>query len=121
MRMPRSIKHKRYRPLDKVIIAATILGQVVSDQIDEKEASRVLREDAGLHWSLLTCMQFLSGKEAIAAIEQLPEGWQERSITKAGLEAAVKIAAHTVANVRSDGVALCASELARTMKGRPLE
>lgn len=119
--MPRSIKHKKYRPLDKAIIAATVLGQVVSEQIDEKEASRILREDAGLHWSLLTCLQFLSGKEAIGAIELLPDGWHDGVITKAGLEAAVKVAAHAVANMRPDGVALCASELAKSMKGQPLE
>lgn len=119
--MPRTIKHQRYRPLEKVIIAANVLGLVIADKIDDKEASRLLREDAGLHWSLLTCMQYLSGKEAISAVEQLPDGWHHESgTTKEGMQAAIKVAAHAVANVRPDGVALCASDLAKTMKGQPL-
>ncbi len=121
MRMPRAIKHQRYRPLEKVLIATNVLGMVLTDKIDEKEAGRFLREGAGLHWSLLTCMQYLSGKESIAAVEALPHGWvHEGGTTKEQLEAAITAAAHVVANVRSDGVALCASELAKSMKGKEL-
>ena len=120
MRMPRTIKNQRYRPLEKVIIATNLLGLEVAGQLDEKQASRFLRKDAGLPWSLLTCMQYLSGKEAIAAVEGLPEGWSEGTTTKEGMQAAIKVAAHAVANIRSDGVPLCASELAKTMKGQQL-
>jgi hypothetical protein len=120
MRMPRTIKHPRHRPLEKVKIAVTVFGLVIAGKMDEKEAGRFLREEAGLHWSLLTCVQYLSGKEAITAIEQLPDGWQEGDLTKDNMRVAIKVAAHAVANVRSDGVALCASDLAKSMKGMPL-
>lgn len=121
MRMPRTIKHHRYRPLEKVLIASTVLGIVLSDKMDDKEAGRFLRQEAGLHWNLMTCMQYLSGKEAIAVVEALPDGWtNEANMTKDGLQAAIKVAAHVVANGRPDGVALSASDLAKSMKGKEL-
>lgn len=120
MRIPRTVKRQRYRPLEKVIIAAGVLHMVLTDKLTDKQAGEFLRKEAGLHWNLITCLQFLSGKEAIAAVEQLPSDWTDGSTTKEGLEAAIKVAAHAVANVRPDGVALCASELGKSMKGKPL-
>lgn len=54
------------------------------------------------------------GKEALA-----PD-WGEDGMTKEGLQAAIKLAEHAVANAHPKGVALCASDLAQTMKGQTL-
>jgi len=91
-----------------------------ADAYDEKQAGVLLRQATGTQWSLLTCLQYLSGKEAIGAVESLPDSWSEDGMTKEGLQAAIKVAAHAVANFHPKGVALCASDLAKSMKGQPL-
>lgn len=113
-------KRKTLPPLTKVKLASGVLAAVLAEKIDEKQAGVLLREATGTQWSLLTCLQYLSGKEAIGAIECLPAGWSEDGITKEGLEAAIKVAAHAVANAHPKGTVLCASDLARSMKGQPL-
>lgn len=118
MRIPRQPKVERFRPLEKVVIATHVLVLIVGERMDEAQAGRFLRE-AGLRWSLLNCFQYLSGKQAREAIERLPDDWSDGTFNKAQLEAAVNVAAHTVANARPDGVPLCASELAASMKGKP--
>lgn len=117
-RIPRQPRHERFRPLEKVQLATQVLVLFVGEQIDEAQAGRFLRE-AGLRWSLLNAIQYLSGKQAREAIDRLPEDWSDAPFNKAQLLAAVHVAAHMVANLRSDGVPLCASELAASMKGKP--
>lgn len=111
---------KKLAPLAKVQLASTVMAAVLAEKIDEKQAGVILREATGTQWSLLTCLQYLSGKEAIGAVEGLPDRWSEEGMSKAGLQAAIKVAAHAVANFHPKGVALCASDLAKSMKGKPL-
>ncbi|MDC6657673.1 hypothetical protein OEZ74_25710, partial [Leclercia adecarboxylata] len=90
-------------------------------RLDEKAAGRRLREEVGLQWSYLTCIQYLSGQEALAALKALPNDWMENARSKAHLLAAAILAAHTVANLRSDGTSLCASYFAPDLKGKTVE
>ena len=105
----------------KAVAAMHALLDTVDGKVDEKSAAARLREQVGLNWSFLTCMQYLSGKEALAAIESLPAGWEEQGRTKRHAFAASVLAAHTVANLRSDGTVLCASHLAQELKGKTVE
>ncbi|WP_329889265.1 hypothetical protein [Stenotrophomonas sepilia] len=114
-------KKSRLSPQGKAIAAAHVLLDSAEGTLDEKAAGRRLREEVGLQWSYLTCVQYLSGQEALAAIESLPPGWEENGRTKLHLLGAAILAAHTVANLRSDGTSLCASYLAQELKGKTVE
>lgn len=109
---------KKLPPLVKVKLAAIALVAVLSDRMTDKEAGRFLREATGTQWSLLTCMQYLSGKEALAAIAALPDDWAEDGMTKDALGQATKVAAFAVANAHPEGTPLCASDLAKQYRGR---
>lgn len=117
-RSPFAKKRSKLSSLGKVLLATAVLIDVVNNEIDQQEAGRRLREGVGLNWSLLTALQFLSGKEALEAINGIPENWEEVGFTKQALLTACLVAAHTVANLRSGGSMLCASELAGELKGR---
>ncbi|CAE6780640.1 hypothetical protein [Xanthomonas arboricola] len=114
-------KKSRLSPQGKPIAAAQVLLESVEGRLDEKAAGKRLREEVGLQWSYLTCIQYLSGQEALAAIESLPKGWEESGRTQVHLLGAAVLAAHTVANLRSDGTSLCASYLAHELKGKAVE
>ncbi len=117
----RSPKKVLVSPQRKVVAAATALLNTMEGVFDEKTAGKWLREEVGLQWSLLTCMQYLSGKEALSALDALPDDWAEGEHTKADLYASSILAAHAVANVRQSGAMLCASEMAKEMKGKTIE
>lgn len=108
---------RKLSPLVKVKLATLALSGVLAERMTEEDAGRLLREATGTQWSLLTCLQYLSGKEALAAIESLPAGWAEDGMTKEALEQATRVAAFTVANAHPNGVPLCASELAKQYRG----
>lgn len=120
-RSPFATKKSKLSSLGKVLLATAVLLDFVNNQIDQQEAGRRLREGVGLNWSLLTALQFLSGKEAQEAINGIPENWEEVGFTKPALFSASLVAAHIVANARSGGSMLCASELAGELKGRSIE
>jgi hypothetical protein len=105
----------------KTVAAAHALLDTVEGRIDEKACGRRLREEVGLQWSFITCLQYLSGQAALAAIEALSSTWSEHGRTKGHLRAAAILAAHTVANVRQDGTMLCASHLAAELEGKTAE
>ncbi|WP_423171090.1 hypothetical protein [Stenotrophomonas maltophilia group sp. CASM26] len=109
---------KKLPPLVKVKLAAIALAAVLSDRMTDKEAGRFLREATGTQWSLLTCMQYLSGKEALAAIAALPDDWAEDGMTKDALGQATNVAAFAVANAHPESTPLCASDLAKQYQGR---
>lgn len=111
---------KKLPPLVKVKLASVALAAVLADRMTDQEAGRFLREATGTQWSLLTCMQYLSGKEALAAIAALPEDWTEDGMTKQALEQATKVAAFAVANAHPKGTPLCASDLAKQYRGKEL-
>lgn len=108
---------RKLSPLVKVKLATLALSGVLAERMTEEDAGRLLREVTGTQWSLLTCLQYLSGKEALAAIDNLPADWVEDGMTKEALEQATRVAAFTVANAHPNGVPLCASELAKQYRG----
>ena len=114
-------KKSRLSPQRKAIVAAHLLLDSADGLLDEKAAGRRLRDEVGLQWSYLTCVQYLSGQEALGALKALPNDWMENGRTKLHLLGAAILAAHTVANLRSDGTSLCASYLAQELKGKTVE
>jgi len=114
-------KKSRLSPQGKAVAAANALLDTVDGRINEKVAGLRLREQVGLNWSFLTCLQYLSGQEALAALKALPNDWAQDGRSKRHLIAAAILAAHTVANVRSDSTMLCASHLAGELKGKTAE
>lgn len=114
-------KKSRLSPQGKAVAAAHVLLDSAEGRLDEKAAGRRLREEVGLQWSYLTCLQYLSGQEALVALKALPTSWEENGRTKSNLLAASILAAHAVANLRTDGTMLCASHLAKELKGKTVE
>lgn len=114
-------KKSRLPAQAKAVAAAHVLLDSAEGLLDEKAAGRRLREEVGLQWTYLTCIQYLSGQEALEAIESLPHGWEENGRNQVHLLGAAVMAAHAVANLRSDGSSLCASYLAQELKGKTVE
>lgn len=112
---------KKLAPLVKVKLAAAALSAVLAERMTEEEAGRMLREATGTQWSILTCIQYLPGKEALGAIAQLPDDWTEDGMSKEGLESATKAAAFLVANAHPKGTPLCASDMAKQYRGKELK
>jgi hypothetical protein len=120
MKMPRSpfpAKKSRLTPQGKTIAAGLVLLDVMEGKLEGKAAGVRLRSEVGLNWSLITALQYLCGQEAIAAVAQIPGDWEQGGRTRADLMKAVLVAADAVANGRPDGRMLCASYLARDLKG----
>ena len=114
-------KKSRLSAQGKAVVAANVLLDAVEGKIDEKMAGVRLREAVGLQWSFLTCIQYLSGQEALVALKALPNDWTEEGRQKRHVLAAAILAAHVVANFRSKGPMLCASHLAEELKGKTVE
>ncbi|WP_369975460.1 hypothetical protein [Xanthomonas bundabergensis] len=118
MRSPWPAKRKaKIPPQKKAIVAGQLFLDLVEEKIDPQAMARRLREEIGLQWTWLSCMQYLSGKEALAVFQALPPGWEQGGRNRLQMLSASLLAAHTVANLRSDGRALCASDLAARLKG----
>ena len=114
-------KKSRLSAQGKAVMAANVLLDAVEGKIDEKMAGVRLREAIGLQWSFLTCIQYLSGQEALVALKALPNDWSEAGRQKRHVLAAAILAAHMVANFRSKGPMLCASHMAEELKGKTVE
>ncbi len=114
-------KKSRLSAQGKAVVAASVLLDAVEEKIDEKMAGVRLRAAIGLQWSFLTCIQYLSGQEALVALKALPNDWAEEGRQKRHVLAAAILAAHMVANFRSKGPMLCASHLAEELKGKTVE
>ncbi|MCC8485793.1 hypothetical protein VDF13_18225 [Xanthomonas campestris pv. raphani] len=118
MRSPWPAKRKaKISPEKKAIVAGQLFLDLMEEKIDPQAVGRRLREEIGLQWTWLSCMQYLSGKEALAVFQALPADWEQGGRTRVQMLSASLVAAHTVANLRSDGRALCASDLAARLKG----
>jgi len=76
----------------KAVAAAHALLDVANGTLLQEEAEARLRTQLGLHWSVLTCIQYLSGKEAVGALTALPDEWNEQRRTKSDLLQAVVMA-----------------------------
>ncbi|HEL2981852.1 TPA: hypothetical protein UL927_000202 [Stenotrophomonas maltophilia] len=103
-------------PQRRAIVAAQLFLDLVEEKLDPQALGR-LREEVGLQWTWLTCMQYLSGKEALEVLRALPTDWEQDGRTPLQMLSASLLAAHTVVNLRGDGQALCASHLAKQLEG----
>ncbi|WP_031371873.1 hypothetical protein [Lysobacter antibioticus] len=112
---------KKLPPLVKVKLASVALAAVLFDRMTDKDAGRFLREATGTQWSLRTCMQYLSGKEALAATAALHVDWTEDSMTKQALKQMTKVAAFAVANTHPKNTPLCGSDLAKQYREARLD
>src|SRR3546814_17453062 len=92
------------------------LLDVMEGRLDEKAAARRLRDEVGLNWSMITAVQYLSGKEAIRAVARLSADWSHDGRTRKDVLLAIILAADAVNNARPDGQALCARYLATALK-----
>jgi hypothetical protein len=84
-RNPFPRKKSKLPPLGKAIVAARVLLDVRDEKLDDKAAGALLREEVGLNWSVLTAAQYLTGKEAVGAVELLPADWSDEHLSKRGL------------------------------------
>lgn len=84
----------------KALAAAHVLLEMADGTLLQGEAGTRLRTEFGLHWSALTCVQYLSGKGAVAALAALPDEWSEQGRTKSDLLQAVVMALAVVGEVR---------------------
>lgn len=114
-------KKSRLSAQGKAVVAASVLLDAVEGKIDEQMAGVRLREAIGLQLSFLTCIQYLSGQEALVALKALPNDWTEEGQQERRVLAAAILAAHMVANFRSKGPMLRASHLAEELKGKTVE
>ncbi|WP_394687188.1 hypothetical protein [uncultured Xanthomonas sp.] len=118
MRSPFPAKRKpKIPPQRKAIVAGQLFLDLVEEKLDPQAMGRRLREEIGLQWTWLSCTQYLSGKEALAVFQALPADWEQGGRTRLQMLSASLLAAHTVANLRDDGQPLCASDLAKQLKG----
>jgi hypothetical protein len=114
--MSRAPRRRRLSDRDKAIAAALVLLDVQQGRLSDEDAATQLHAELGPHWSFLTCIQFLSGKRAIAGLTALPDDWRFADRRKSDLLQAVVAAAHAVGHALPDGTTLCASALARELK-----
>jgi len=104
------------RPADpraKAVAAAQALLDIADGTLLEAEVGVRLRTQLGLHWSALTCLQYLSGKEAVGALTALPDAWNEQGRTKSDVLHAVMLALAVISEARgSRGGNVSGSKLA---------
>ena len=86
-------------PTGKAVAAAMVLLAVRDGKMDDKQAGLALRQAVGLQWTLLTAVQYLSGKEAIRALLELPEDWSVEDKVRKDLLDAVLVANDMCANL----------------------
>lgn len=101
----------------KAVAAAHALLDIANGTLLQEEAGARLRTQLGLHWSALTCVQYLSGKEAVGALTALPDEWSEHGRTKSDLLQAVVMALAVVSEARgSRGGKVSGSKLALRLR-----
>ena len=92
----------------KALAAAEVLLKVRAGAMDEKQAGLELSARVGSNWSLITAVQYLSGKEALAALLALPDDYSDSGLTKERLLEAVALANLACANASPRGGVLSA-------------
>lgn len=103
-------------PLGKTIAAAKVVHAVKDGRLEWKQAGQALRDMVGLQWTMLTAMQYLTGKEAGSAVAALPDGWTDGEMTIKSLIEAIWCAADFCANAHPKGVALSGAALVSRMR-----
>ena len=90
-------------PQQKAIVAAHAVLNLAEGKAGERELRSLLVNEIGLAWSPLNCVQYLSGKEATAALTALPEDWQGLDRNKNDLLRASVVSLAMVKDVRGAG------------------
>lgn len=109
-------KKSKLAPLGKAIAAAKALLAVRDEKMDSKEAGLFLRTQVGLQWTILTAAQYLTGKEAMEALESLPADWSDGSSSKKHMTEAVLFANLFCAQAHPSGSSLSAGSLVPAFK-----
>lgn len=109
-------KKSKLAPLGKAMAAAKALLAVRDEKMDAKEAGLFLRNEVGLQWTILTAAQYLTGKEAMQALESLPTDWSDGSTTKKLMIEAVLFANLFCAQAHPSGSSLSAGSLVPAFK-----
>jgi len=109
-------KKSKLTPAGKSIAAAEALLAVRDEKMGAKEAGLFLRGQVGLQWTILTAAQYLTGKEAMQALESLPADWSEGSLTKKHMIEAVLFANLFCAQAHPSGSSLSAGSLVPAFK-----
>ena len=102
--------------MGKAITAAKALLAVRDEKMDAKEAGLFLRTEVGLQWTILTAAQYLTGKEAMQALDGLPADWSDGSSTKKHMTEAVLFANLFCAQAHPNGSSLSAGSLVPAFK-----
>lgn len=105
----------RLPPRERALLSARVLLAVQSGLMDERDAGRTLRAAMGVQWSLLTAIQYLSGQEAIRAIDSLPDDWHQAGLTKGDATRAVLTAGWVCAHGHPGGKPLTSGHLVSAM------
>lgn len=109
-------KKSKLPPLGKAVAAATVLLAVRDQKMDPKAAGQYLRSEVGLQWTVLTAAQYLTGKEAMQALTQLPDGWNEGGHTSRDMVEAILFANLFCAQAHPEGTPLSAGTMVASFK-----
>jgi hypothetical protein len=109
-------KKSKLPPLGKAVAAAKVLLAVRDEKMDSKEAGLLLRSQVGLQWTILTAAQYLTGKEAMQALVNLPIDWSEDGHTREKMTEAVLFANLFCANAHPSGSSLSAGSMVPAFK-----
>ena len=90
-------------PQQKAIVAAHAVLNLAEGKADERAVRSLLVDEIGLAWSPLNCVQYLSGKEATAALTALPDNWKGLDRNKSDLPRASVVSLAMVKEVRGAG------------------
>lgn len=104
-----------------MVVAGKLFLDLVGERIDADAIVLLLREEAGLQRLLLSCMQYPSSKKALAVFHAPAHCLKQRGRDLLKMLTASLLAAHTLANLGSDGRVWCASDVAEHLKGVGIE
>ncbi len=116
MHNPFPKKKSKLPPTGKAIAAAMALLAVRDGKMEAKEAGQFLRARVGLQWTVLTAAQYLTGKEAMQALDSLPPEWSTEGYTRKQMVEAVLFANLFCAQAHPSGSSLSAGSLVAEFK-----
>lgn len=115
-RNPFPKKKSHLSPSEKALVAAHAFHLAVSEGMEPDEIGLLLRTEVGVQWTLLSAIQYLTGKAAVASVLALPSNFTFRGLNKQQLVALVDMANDCAANVRPDGTPLTAGPYLKYFK-----
>lgn len=115
MRWPGHPKKSPLKPREKALAACRALDQFIAGK-DPKSIGAALREEVGLQWTVLTAVQYLTGKEARDALDALPADFVFEGRNKFELKLLEALANDCAANAHPHGTRLSAGLLVEKFK-----